>query len=469
MANKIPKFGSEIKDSSLEPSSETYYKEGFSAGNKVIASEVNRTLYNLSSALTAVLDAINNMSSRKVDYNESDLTSLTDLTDKITEDLENFANNNTKSIITSGSQDIDVNNAAVNNLTMKGKVKSNFSPYETNKYDLGSSTKNWQDLYLSGKIYMQENAHIESDKNDSSFYFTKNYASSTYSFGIDDRKLVAKSNGLNIVSKNTSITQASDVTTPSKIDFEDGGLRIYNASQIDISDDSNLIDDPGAGSVHKIKIGGKQDHIDNDDLNTEKDILLMAKSQYYSQAAPFAVDKSNNVYINGYNMSSKGVFTNKANTFTGLNSFPGGLKISDGGGYVISSNSSIGRSNKTGWYYAYLETKNGVMYSDNPLIIGIVYLDFKTNNRRTYLPIPASSPYDRAVSYYNGLYRRFAVLINGSTSDANTTFKVYKIIPELAIDSTTKEYYVRDDYTLDTDSSTELHLIPLYFNFDVSY
>ena len=464
MANKIPKFGSKIKDSSLEPSSETYYKEGFNAGNKVIASEVNRTLYNLSSALTAVLDAINNMSSKKADYNESDLTSLTDLTNKITEDLKDFATTNTETIVTNGIQDIDVNNAAINNLTMKGKVKSNFSPYENDKYDLGNNTKNWQDLYLSGKIYMKENASIQSESSDSSLYLSKTYGSSTYKFGIDDGKLVTKSDGLNIVANNTKITQGNNVNAASEINFEDGGLRIYNASQIDISDDSNLIKNPGGDSVHKIKIGGKQDHIDNTDLSAEKDILLMAKSQYYSEAAPFAVDKSNNVYINGYNMSEKGVFTNKSNTFTSLNSFPGGLKISSGGGITVSSNSTIARYLATsGWYYAYLKTPNGTIRSNDPLIIGVVYLDFDTNNKRTYLPIPYTSSSDYATYYSSGLYRRFAVLINGQTSQAGVTFKVYRTQAVISNDS------LLEEYELDTNSSTELHLIPLYFNFDVNY
>lgn len=464
MANKIPKFGSEIKDSSLEPSSETYYKEGFSAGNKVIASEVNRTLYNLSSALTAILDAINNMSSKKTDYNESDLTSLTNLTNKITEDLKDFATTNTKGIVTSGDQDINVNNASINNLTMKGKVKSNLTPYENDKYDLGNIYKNWQDLYLSGKIYMKENASIQSNSSDSSLYLSKTYGSSTYKFGIDDSKLVTSSNGLNIVANNTKITQGNDINTASEINFEDGGLRIYNASQIDISDDSNLISNPGGDSVHKIKIGGWQDHIDNTDLTAKKDILLMAKSQYYDKAAPFAVDKSNNVYINGYNMSEKGVFTNKANTFTELNSFPGGLKISSGGGISIRSNRTIDRRlTLNGWYYAYLETPNGTARSNDPLIIGVVYLDFDTNNKRTYLPIPYTASSDDQVYYSSGLYRRFAVLINGASSQVAVTFRVYRTQAVISNDS------LLEKYELDTNDNTVLHLIPLYFNFDVNY
>lgn len=464
MANKIPKFGSEIKDSSLEPSSETYYKEGFSAGNRVIASEVNRTLYNLSSALTAVLDAINNMSSKKADYNESDLTSLTNLTNKITEDLKDFATTNTEKIVTNGTQDIDVNNAAINNLTMKGKVKSNLSPYENDKYDLGNYTKNWQDLYLSGKIYMKENASIQSNSSDSSLYLSKTYGSSTYKFGIDDSKLVTKSNGLNIVANNTKITQGNNINTASEINFENGGLRIYNASQIDISDDSNLISNPGKESTHKIKIGGKQDHIDNTDLTAEKDILLMAKSQYYDKAAPFAVDKSNNVYINGYNMSEKGVFTNKENAFTELNSFPGGVEISNGAGIVVSSGGSIARYQATtGWYYAYLKTYRGTIRQNDPLIIGVVYLDFDTNSKRTYLPIPTTATGDSLESYSSGLYRRFAVLINGQTSQAGVTFKVYKTSVTIVNDA------ISETYTFDSSDTTELHLIYLYFKHDVNY
>lgn len=457
MANKIPKFGSEIKDSSLEPSSETYYKEGFSAGNKVIASEVNRTLYNLSSALTAVLDAINNMSSKKADYGESDLTSLTNLTNKITEDLKDFATTNTEKIVTNGTQDIDVNNAAVNNLTMKGKVKSNFSPYENDKYDLGNNTKNWQDLYLSGRIYMKENASIQSESSDSSLYLSKTYGSSTYKFGIDDSKLVTKSNGLNIVANNTKITQGNGVNTTSEINFEDGGLRIYNASQIDISDDSNLISNPGKASTHKIKIGGKQDYIDNTDLSAKKDILLMAKSQYYDKAAPFAVDKLNNVYINGYNMSEKGVFTNKENTFTEkntfteLSTFSGGISIANDSSFHISSGSSMSRyETSSGWYYAYLRTVTGVVSSASVLAIGIVYLDFMSEGKSTYLPIPFTSQTTSPGTYISGLYMRYAVLTNGSYDDTNVYFKIYNVDSD-------------GSYSLDTNPMTRLYLTPLCF------
>lgn len=297
MANNIPKFGSGIKDSDLGSSSDSYYKEGFKAGNKVVATEVNRTLYNLSSALTAVLDAVNVLAKTSTTYSEEDLSNLSVLTNKITTDLKTFADNNTKSILTSGQQNIKVDDVEMDNLVMTGKVKNNFSPYTDDTYDLGSATKRWQDLYLSNRITIKDTNIAATSSGDINIF--NRYNDFTYSFGINDGKFKTRSKGLDIVSNdNIKITAKSTASTPSGILFDGSGLRIYNSTQVDISDDTEVTRDPN--TVDKIKIGGKQNYIDAANPSTEKNVMLMYKKGGSSSISPFAIDKDGKVWVNGY-------------------------------------------------------------------------------------------------------------------------------------------------------------------------
>ena len=148
MSNKIPEFGSEIIDSSLESADASYYKGGFQAGDKVIATQMNRALYNLSASLTAVLNAINTLSSKDADYTESDFQTLSNLTNKISDDLKDISSSISKSEMSSGNNSADLVDLEVDN------INSNLIPSGDGSKELGGSDKRWKNIYLSNNLYL---------------------------------------------------------------------------------------------------------------------------------------------------------------------------------------------------------------------------------------------------------------------------------------------------------------------------
>ena len=148
MSNKIPEFGSEIIDSSLESADASYYKGGFQAGDKVIATQMNRALYNLSASLTAVLNAINTLSSKGADYTESDFQTLSNLTDKISDDLKDISSSISKSEMSSGNNSANLVDLKVDN------INSNLIPSGDGLKELGESDKRWKNIYLSNNLYL---------------------------------------------------------------------------------------------------------------------------------------------------------------------------------------------------------------------------------------------------------------------------------------------------------------------------
>lgn len=142
--------------------------------------------------------------------------------------------------------------ATLNNLELKGKVIGNLNPYEDNKYDLGSSTKQWQDLRLSGKLYMKGYKTLEKTNNNE-LWLNNN----TYDYiGFDNGKLMASSEK-NFEFNSGKVHILSDVknaedSSSSKIEFNNSNLDIYDSNEI------KLHTTDAQDTSKCVKLGGKE-------------------------------------------------------------------------------------------------------------------------------------------------------------------------------------------------------------------
>ena len=154
---------------------------------------------------------------------------------------------------------LNLGNAATDNVVFGGEVDSNIIPDDDNSFDLGSSTKEWKDLYVDGVAYLDS---VESDGGSfgniqvgetgdneidtGSGNLTIDSAGGTVT--VDDNLTVAGTVTLNTTLADSNL---STISTAGKVDI--GALEIDGATDIgaDLADADLLIVDDGAGGTER--------------------------------------------------------------------------------------------------------------------------------------------------------------------------------------------------------------------------
>ncbi len=178
------------------------------------------------------------------------------------------------------------NDININNLTIRGKVKGNFTPYENDLYDLGSSSKQWQDLFLSGKLKMKgKDTLVRSSNDELTLYSDEN----NY-IRFDEGKLETH-NSKNFELIGNKVVISSDPRTEedastSNITFDNHKLSIIDTNEIDMWT---------YNENNKVKLGGKEYTFST----TTKQNNIFAIKIADNELPLFMASDKNTIYMNG--------------------------------------------------------------------------------------------------------------------------------------------------------------------------